>query len=83
MAHEAARFLIRRDERRNDDDSMPLEPARKESDVADVSIAFGAREADLREDVANCVAVEVLHPISAPLELFHHPESDCALPRAR
>src|SRR5688572_2119517 len=83
LAHEAARFLIWRYERHHDDHSVPLEPARKESDVADVSIALGVCETDFRENVANGVAVEVLHPIAAPLEAFHDLFGDCALPRAR
>jgi len=62
---------------------VPLEPARKESDVADVRIALGVCETDFRENVANGVPVEVLHAIPASLEDFYDLFGDCALPGAR
>ena len=67
VAHELPRFLVRRDKRCNNDDSVPLEPARKEPDAAHVSIAIGARETRLRENVANRVAIEMLRAIAALL----------------
>jgi len=51
---------------------MPLKAARQESDPAHVCVAIRARESCLREDVANGVAVEMLHLLSPASQLLQN-----------
>ena len=78
-ADETPRISIRRDEGSDNRDAMSLESARDEPDTAHMSVAFRPREPGVAKEVANGIAIEMLHRRSGRSQLLDELVRDGAL----
>ena len=77
---EIARFSVGRDERGDHEHAVPLEPAGEVGDPPDVRVSLHLGEAGAREDVADAIAIEMLHLQSLAPELVEHRSAMVLLP---
>ena len=82
-AHELPRLTVGRDERREDENAVLLQPTRQITRAADVGVAFGPGETSGREHVAHGVSVERFDSPAALRQFRRHPGRYRRLARSR